>query len=96
MTKRAYVIASVEGVEGWKSKRKGFEQESFHMDASLEIGDCTKTVYLDFDISSSAQKADVLHKAKLLREVMNNFLDQVEAEAAKSDFKIKKTKVWEP
>lgn len=88
-SKRAYVIAHVDGITRWT----GSDNTQYtDMSGTLEIGDCSKTIYLDFGISSAAEKSNVLYKTKLFRDIVNTFLDQVEAEAAKSDFKPVKLK----
>lgn len=87
-SKRAYVIAHVDAIEDWETR--GVTR--YNMGGTLEIGDCSKTIYLDFGISSAAEKSNVLYKTKLFRDIVNTFLDQVEAEAAKSDFKPVKLK----
>lgn len=86
---RAYAIAHVDKLSTWEGQR-GINTD---LGATLELGDCSKTIYLNFDISTPKEKANVLHKARVLRDLVNTFLDEVEAEAGRSDFRpVKKEK----
>lgn len=82
-TKRAFVIADSESTRIWNGRTAAYPE----MSARLQIGDCIRNIELDFSISSPEEKRNVLFKAQMFREVINNFLDAVEVEAAKSDFK---------
>lgn len=81
---KAFIIADAGKYTEFKFRNGGIEKS---MGASLSIGDCSRSITLDFNIYSPEDKKKIVHKAKVFREVINNFLDTVEHEAAKSDFK---------
>lgn len=77
------MIADSESTRIWNGRTAAYPE----MSARLQIGNCIRNIELDFSISSPEEKRNVLFKAQMFREVINNFLDAVEVEAAKSDFK---------
>lgn len=82
-TAKAFIIADA-GKMRSHTYRDGSAASS--LEATLCIGDCVRNVTLDFNIYDPKDKANVLHKARIFREVINNFLDTVEAEADKSTY----------
>ena len=71
----AYVIASVE-----REDPDDREAEPY-VEATLTIADCNRVVDLDFD-SGCSSRANALHKARLLRDVVTEFTAALEAEYA--------------
>lgn len=69
----AYVIA------------EGIVEPGFHTDdgklevsAALTVADCSRIVTLDFDAHDSASARNALHKARLLKVVVDGFVDALE------------------
>ncbi len=67
----AYAIAEVNVFAG-RNKNKG------HVAASLIIADCNRVAELDFYAGDEASAANALHKARLLREIVNQFATSYE------------------
>ncbi|PFG43768.1 hypothetical protein ATJ88_2475 [Isoptericola jiangsuensis] len=67
-------------VVGIVSIERFFDQEP-ELVAHLTIADCSRTVVLDFDAHDDASLANSLHKARLLREVVDEFVVHLERAA---------------
>jgi hypothetical protein len=46
--------------------------------AHVTIADCSRVVSLDFDVHTMAEANNALHKARILRRVINEFVDALE------------------
>lgn len=46
--------------------------------AFVTIADCSRVVSLDFDVHTMADVQNALHKARVLRQVINDFVDALE------------------
>lgn len=66
----AHVIARVE-VENTRSGKP-------FVDASLRLADCNRVVELDFNVYDRADAKNALHKAKLLRDLIDEFAESLE------------------
>ncbi|GMA25730.1 hypothetical protein GCM10025864_34890 [Luteimicrobium album] len=71
----AYVLASV-GVDDDLAFRSGP-----HLDASLTVADCGRVVTLDFDCYDADSLENALHKARLLRKTLDEFVSAFEEHA---------------
>ena len=47
--------------------------------ADLTVADCNRVVVLDFGVNDAQDAANVLHKARLLRDVVAAFTEALEA-----------------
>lgn len=72
----AYVLAEVEDSTKHKKGKHGWPY--VHVD--LTLADCSRVVSLDFDLSTSRQRANSLHKIDLLVESLTQFRDALRAE----------------
>jgi hypothetical protein len=84
----AHYIVSVKATEG-VTKRDGITKPWRHVDASFRLTDCSRAIDLDFDLGTYEDDSDrvkarenSLYKARLLRAVVNDFVDHLEAGAA--------------
>jgi hypothetical protein len=79
---RAYIIAYVEDTNPYpaccEEYRKGGE-------ISLRIADCHNEIDLYFDLSTSRDRENALHKAKTLADILSRFRDAIEAEVKAVD-----------
>jgi hypothetical protein len=71
----AYVLADCQ-VETFR-RPNAAPQHS--IDADLTIADCGRVVTIDFCVSNEAAARNALHKARLLREVVVDFTESLEA-----------------
>lgn len=69
----AYVIAAVH------SDPAPSDTGRRRLSAYLTIGDCGRVVTLDFDVCDLPTAHNALHKARLLRDVVDGFVAAVEA-----------------
>ncbi|GAB3401791.1 hypothetical protein [Flindersiella endophytica] len=67
----ANVIASIE-LERVKDRDPNVE-------ASLEISDCRRSIQLDFDIWSKADARNALYKATVLRDLLEEYVEALQA-----------------
>jgi hypothetical protein len=67
----ANVIASIQ-LERAKDREPNVE-------ASIEISDCRRSIQLDFDIWSPAEARNALHKATVLRDVLEEYVEALQA-----------------
>lgn len=67
----AYAIAEVNVYAGRKNSES-------HVGAALTIADCTRIVELDFYATDEASATNALHKARLLREIVTEFVQAYE------------------
>lgn len=74
----AYVIADVE-IETFVSKA-GPRTE---IAAALTVADCGRIATLDFDVRDATAVSNALHKARLLRDIVDGFTEALEAAVAK-------------
>lgn len=72
----AYVIAEV---RLYRRSPSGIARSE--VDAGLTIADCNRIASLDFNGYDDASVSNALHKARLLREVVCDFVDALEAAA---------------
>lgn len=70
----AYVIADVD-IETFESEA-GPRTE---IAASLTVADCGRIATLDFDVHDAKAVGNALHKARLLRDVVDGFTEALEA-----------------
>ena len=79
---RAYIIAYVEDTNPYptccEEYRKGGE-------ISLRIADCYNEIDLYFDLSTSRERENALHKVKTLADILSRFRDAIEAEVKAID-----------
>ncbi len=54
------------------------------VDAQLTIADCSRVISLDLSAFNEADARNALHKARLLRAIMNEFSDAFEAAVAEA------------
>ena len=66
----AHVIASIDLVRNKKGRS--------YVDGGFRVADCYRVVELDFTIHTRADAKNALHKAKLLRELLEEFTDSLE------------------
>ncbi|MFC7490227.1 MULTISPECIES: hypothetical protein [unclassified Knoellia] len=59
--------------------------ESASVDAQLNLADCQRMVTLDFYADDRDSARNALHKARLLREIVNGFVDALEEAVEKAD-----------
>ena len=71
----AYVIADVQVC------RSGRGTAGSEVEADLTIADCNRIARLDFSAWDEASMRNALHKARLLREVVDDFVDALMAAA---------------
>lgn len=67
----AHVIATIEVVQNTKKGRS-------YVDGSLRLADCYRVVELDFSVNDPADAKNALHKAKLLRDLLDDFTGTLE------------------
>lgn len=73
----AYVLAEVEDSTKYKKGKHGWPY--VHVD--LTLADCSRVVSFDFNLSSSRDRANSLHKIDLLVDSLIQFRDALQAEA---------------
>jgi hypothetical protein len=75
---RAYIIAYVEDTAPYPACCEEYRGGG---DISLRIADCYNEIDLYFDLSTARERANSLHKARTLAEILTRFREAVEAEA---------------
>lgn len=76
----AYVLADIR-IETWRDDQAPRQS----LDASLTIADCSRVATLAFSAYKPAELRNALHKARVLREVVNDFTDALERAADEVD-----------
>jgi hypothetical protein len=76
----AYVLADTTVEAGFDP-----DEQAKRVSASLSIADCGRVVSLEFDVDSSADVRNALHKARLLRDVVNQFTEALEGAVQAAD-----------
>ncbi|MBM7787075.1 hypothetical protein [Tenggerimyces flavus] len=66
----AHVIARVELVQ--------YKKSPWYVDSSLRLADCYRVIELDFEIRNKTDVKNALHKAKLLRDLLDDFTKSLE------------------
>ena len=79
---RAYVIAVVEDTH---DSMPCCDEHSKGGEIVFELASCYDEIYLHFDMSTTAERENSLHKATKLAEVVNAFRDAIEKEIASID-----------
>ncbi|AKU17483.1 hypothetical protein [Luteipulveratus mongoliensis] len=77
----AYAIAQVD----LKRARGADPDEPTRVDADLHLADCHRMVTLDFYADDRDSARNALHKARLLREIVNGFVDAFEEAVEEAD-----------
>jgi hypothetical protein len=76
----AYALADITVEPGFDP-----DEQAKRVSAGLSIADCGRVVSLEFDVDSSADARNALHKARLLRDVVNQFTDALERAVQTAD-----------
>lgn len=80
----AYVIASIEFERSYRDDGHDV------VDAHLTIADCGRVATLDFDAYTTAEARNSLYKARLLRIVVDGFVDSLERAIAEADLRTRR------
>ena len=75
---RAYIIAYVEDTDPYPACCDEYREGG---EISLRIADCYNEIDLYFDLSTTRERENSLHKARTLAEVLTRFRDAIETEA---------------
>lgn len=67
----AYVVADVE-------LARSSREDKPHIYADLTIADCNRVASLDFSVTQDRSVTNVLHKARLLKDVLDGFVVALE------------------
>jgi hypothetical protein len=76
----AYALADITIEPGFDP-----DEQAKRVSAGLSIADCGRVVSLEFDVDSVADARNALHKARLLRDVVNQFTDALERAVQAAD-----------
>jgi hypothetical protein len=76
----AYALADIKVEPGYDR-----DERTKRVSATLSIADCGRVVTLEFDVDSPSDARNSLHKARLLRDVVNHFTDALERAVQKAD-----------
>lgn len=75
----AHVIARVDLVQ--------YKKGAPYVDGSLRLADCYRVIELDFEIRTKTDAKNALHKAKLLRNLLEEFTEALEDAIEQSEKK---------